>query len=402
MIAIALAAALVLGQQAPSAPEDAWFQGEHFTGDWGGARSLLADHGLTIDAIYSAELFANATALAHQERALTMLGHLDLALTLDTGKLGLWPGGKFYALGQNNHGDGINEVTGSANVISNLETGAPYTQLTELFFEQALFGERLKFRVGKQDANREFGTPRYGGNFLNDSFGMYPTSPLPSYPSTGLGAVVIGQPLEWLSVRAGLYEGSPVAGSGLDSAFKPGAGFAVVGGLAVSHRYGADHRNGGVTSVGVWYQSVELPELTDVAPPRTFGSDVGVLVQNDERIYSSPSNPDDPGGLNIITRFAWSQPDRTPIALYAGGSVAWHGLGELRHDDTVGLGFGYFSVAQQLNGHLGPGAEYFVEAFYKLRLTRFLSLQPDLELYRHPGGDGRDAVLAGMRLKAKL
>ena len=59
-----------------------------------------------------------------------MLGHIDAALTLDTEKLGLWPGGHFYFLGQNNHGTGINELVGSATSISNYEA-RPYTQLTE-------------------------------------------------------------------------------------------------------------------------------------------------------------------------------------------------------------------------------------------------------------------------------
>jgi carbohydrate-selective porin OprB len=91
----------------------------------------------------------------------------------------------------------------------------PYTQLTELFYEHHLFDDKLRIRIGKQDANREFGTPRFGGNFINNNFGMYPTTPLPSYPTTGLGALVAVQPVAWLTGKAAIYEGSPaVGGSG--------------------------------------------------------------------------------------------------------------------------------------------------------------------------------------------
>src|ERR1044071_8278909 len=87
---------------------------DHATGSWGGKRDALEEHGVTIDAIYYAEAFDDVGADA------TALGHIDLALTLDTEKLGLWPGGTFYVLGQNGHGDGINTVVGSATPISNL------------------------------------------------------------------------------------------------------------------------------------------------------------------------------------------------------------------------------------------------------------------------------------------
>ncbi len=34
-------------------------------------------------------------------------------------------------------------------------------------------------------------------------------------------------------------------------------------------------------------------------------------------------------------------------------------------------------------------------------LTHFISLQPDLQYYRTPGGDGQDALLVGLRLTLK-
>src|ERR1043166_5363069 len=138
--------------QPPAAEHDAahsWIDGDHLTGDWGGARSALADRGVSIDAFYSSEVFT-----ARGESSL--LGHADLAVTVDTKKLGLWDGGTLYALVQNNHGNsGITTAVGSAQPVTNLEAD-PYTQLTELFVEQTLLGERLRIRLGKQDANRDF------------------------------------------------------------------------------------------------------------------------------------------------------------------------------------------------------------------------------------------------------
>jgi porin len=395
--------AMSVSAHAQPAPEDpGWLAGDHLTGEWGGARRDLADRGLTIDLFYTAEIFGSSAHPAGGH-ATEELGHVDLALTVDTHKLGLWRGGTFYILGQNNHGTGINALVGSATQISNLEAD-PYTQITELFLEQALFADKLRIRIGKQDANRDFGTPRFGGNFLNNNFGMFPTAPLPSYPTTGLGAAVIGQPLEWLAVKAALYEGNPTVGSlGFDTAFQHGAGYMLASSISATHHYGAAHRDGGTTSVGAWHQTGTFPDLDADDPPRTFESDDGVFIQEDERIYAHPSDATDPRGLTVILRASGSRSDRTAIAHYLGGSAAWHGLGG-RRDDTVGLGFGDFTVTQPLGGARGQGTggELFVEAFYKARLTSFVSLQPDVELYRHPGGDGADALLIGCRLRLKL
>lgn len=395
---------VVLAQAAsPEAPPKArWLDGDHFTGDWNGDRTRLAEHGLTIDLYYSVETFLTSARLGSSERAVSLLGHLDAALTIETEKLGLWPGGRFYFLGQNNQGTGINTLVGSATAISNYEA-APYTQLTEFFYEQSLLDDHLRIRLGKQDANREFGTPRYGGNFINNNFGMFPTTPLPSYPTTGLGAAVIVDATSWLVAKAVLFEGNPMIESlGFDSALAKDAGYTIALGAAATHHYGVDHRNGGTTSVGVWRQTGVLPELTEGPNPRSFNFNAGFMLQNDERIYAAPSDKENPSGLNVIARFAWSIPDRTPISLYAGASVAWHGLGSWRDNDTIGIGFGYFSVAQQLGGTPGRGDELFVETFYKLRLTKFFSVQPDLQAYAHPGGDGRTTLLAGLRMKLKL
>ena len=381
----------------PGAPADepahGWRDGDHLTGAWGGRRTALADRGVTIDVIYASDLF---TAHDHAE----LLGHLDAALTLDSQKLGLWDGGTLYALAQNNHGSGINGEVGSAVGVSNLEA-APYTQLTELFYEHVALDDRLRIRIGKQDANRDFGTPRFGGNFINNNFGMFPGAPLPSYPTTGLGALISATPVPWLVGKLALYEGSPVVGGlGLTSAFAAGAGETVAASLAVSHHVGPGARDGGTTSAGAWWQSADVLEV-GVAAPRTFGSNAGGFVQHDERLFSHPLDPGDPRGLTVIVRVSWARSDRTELARYAGGSIAWHGLAA-RRNDTTGIGGGYFTVADQLGGTPGRGSEWFLEAFDKVRLTNFVSVQPDLQWFRHPGGDRADAWVAGVRVKLKL
>lgn len=337
---------------------------ETLTGSWGGAREELADRGLTVDLAYTAETF-----YVVQRKAGVLLFHMDLALTVDTQKLGLWPGGKLYLLGQVNVGSGVNALVGSENEVSNLEARG-FTQVAELFYEQAAWDEKLHLRVGKQDANRDFGTPRYAGNFLNNNFGMYPTAALPSYPTTGLGATLTVDPVSWLSLRGALYQGRPQVGR-LELDVSDGA----IGVLGVAVKHVLRGRHGGTTSAGAWAHS---------------NGEWGVMLQNDERLYSHPLDPTDGRGLNLITRFSASRTHTLP-SLYFGASLAWHGLGS-RDNDTVGIGVGGFARA-------GGGSELFFEAFYKLRVTHWFSVQPDVQLYRI----GHDtSVLLGLRLKLKV
>jgi len=344
---------------------DPWIDGEHATGACGGARDTMLDHGVDLDAAYTAEGFATVLG----RHGTTLLGHADLALTLDTGKLGLWSGGTFYIYGQDTHGTGVDQLVGSISSVSNLEAYPGFTQLGELFYEQAF--SILDVRVGKQDANRDFGTPRFSGNFDNNNFGMFPTVPLPSYPTTGLGLTVKVQPTAALTGVAAVYESDPAAGGlGLGTALQSGHGAIAVGGGGYAHHYGVAGRDGGTTSFGVWHRT-------------TDGAD-GVFAQNDERIYRHPGDPNDPSGLTLIARAAWAT--RGDPSRYAGLTAAWHGLG-FRHDDTIGVAGGTLRGARD---------EWFAEAFYKERLTKLFSLQLDVEGYRHP-----DSLAIGLRVKVK-
>jgi len=68
----------------------------------------------------------------------------------------------------------------------------------------------------------------------------------------------------------------------------------------------------------------------------------------------------------------------------------------------VGVGMGTLHFVDPLRGATTDGTELMVEAFYKARFTHWISLEPDFQFFRRPGGDGRDAVVLGTRAKLKL
>ncbi|APR80401.1 Carbohydrate-selective porin [Minicystis rosea] len=401
-----------VAEAAPATPSEptgvkAWLLGSYATGTWGGARTWLSDHGLTIDLSYTGEAFGNVHGGLSIRPAGSYKGHVDLGLTFDTEKAGLWPGGKLFVLGQNEHGGGFTDrYVGAIQTVSNLDTGAAnpavITQLAELWYEQTLFQGLLLLRFGKQDSNRDFGAPRYGGNFVNNAFGAFPNVPMPSFPTPGLGGVIVVEPSKYVVLRAGAYEGQPQIGSfGFDSAAAPGAGAFTMASVAIRHFFGVDQKHGGVTNVAAWHHSGLFPRIARNPDPRDLAGTTGVTLMHDERIYASPKDKDSTAGLHVFVRMSFAEPSRNNDDRYVGGGIAYHGF-PWRENDTVGVGFGSMHIQKPLLGSKDPGTEVFVETFYKLRPTPWFSLEPDFQFFHHPGGDGRDAVILGLRSKLKL
>jgi len=336
------------------------------TGHWGGARTRLADAGVGIEVDYIAESFGRDDA----ENG-SYLGNLDVMLTFDTGKLGAWPGGQVFLYGQNNHSSGISHSLNLTMPVSNLDA-EPFTQLSEFWLEQWI-GSRVTVRLGKQDANRDFASPRFAGNFLNSSFGVLPGSPMPSFPAPALGAAVLTEPTSWLGVHAGIYEGNPKVGSFGESAFEHDAGLFAIGALVVRHALGRP--DAGIGSIGGW--------------THTESDRSGLYAIYDLLVPVDPNDSENSRTFQFFVRGGWSPQDDEDVGLYVGGGVTAHGF--LGASNTIGLGTGH---AQTETSH-----ETFVELFFKWRPRPWLTVEPDVQFY---DTGGEHPLFFGLRLKLKL
>lgn len=342
---------------------DDWPFGERASGTWNGARTTLADRGVTLEAIHTAEVFTL------DDDAAAYHGNLDLLLSLDTEKAKLWPGGSVLVYGQKGYGGGVSDDLGFAMPVSNYE--APdFTQLSELWLYQELpYG--LSVRLGKQDANRDFASPRFGGNFMNSSFGVLPTAPIPSYPAPALGAAAFLQTTKWLALRGGVYDGDSRLQSFAGHAFDSDGGPVVIGAahVDVGELGGRDT----LVQVGGWRH-------TGLDRNGGFG-----IVD-----FFLPFDPDDHHAVQAFLRVNGEPHATAPDAeVYLGGGLSAHGF--LGADNTIGLGFGWVRITDASQG--------FVETFFKWRPLQWLSFEPDLQLYFL---SGEAHVVTGLRCKIKL
>ena len=82
-----------------------------------------------------------------------------------------------------------------------------------------------------------------------------------------------------------------------------------------------------------------------------------------------------------------------------GAGLVAKGLVRGRNEDVLGAG-----VAQVMFSDLLPDQtrETAIELFYKARLSPWAVIQPDLQYIAKPSGNGRDALIFGLRFQVAL
>lgn len=380
-----------------------WWEWEHATGDWAGARPWLDEHGITPEVTYTGEVFSNLRGGINTEEAHEYRGNLDLTVTLDSEAVGLWSGGTFFFYVQNGHGDGISEEhVGDVQMLSNIDAD-DFTQLSEYWFKQRVFQDRLGIKLGKQDANVDFCALDYGADFINSSFGVIPTVPMPTFPDPALAAVAFLDPAEWMTLGVGAYDGAPNGGtSGFDTTFDGEGGTFGLVELALRTSLAGRGWHPGSYRFGLWHHSKDVEELGDAQAPETFSGNHGFYLAFDQLLLKEHDDPEDEQGMGAFAQFGWAPEDRNELARYVGGGLIYTGAVPRRDEDIVGVGVAHARFSDRVKRLDGLTHETAVEVFYKARLTPWLSLQPDLQFIVNPGGDGKDALAAGLRFAIDL
>jgi porin len=111
-------------------------------------------------------------------------------------------------------------------------------------------------------------------------------------------------------------------------------------------------------------------------------------------------------GLGWFGRIAFEPQDRNFIGFYFDLGLTYKGLLPSRDADTLGVAFAYAQLssgAQQAEideGSVGVGAEMALEVTYQAQITKWLSIQPDLQVIINPGGNQvlNNALVIGGRV----
>jgi len=378
------------GKTVAEAPKSASFlEQDTLTGDWGGLRSKLEDNGLTLEFVYTGEVLSNFRGGIKRGEA--YFGNLDMTLTLDTEKAGLWKGGTFFAYSLLNHDtDPFTEkFVGDLQTISNIDAPQEF-RLYELWYEQSWMDGDFSALVGLHDMNSEFLVTDTGGLFIGSSFGISPdvsaNSPVSIFPVAGPAVRLYLKMNDSLDFRVAVYDGDPGDAeknhNGLRLRLNSKEGALVIGevGLHRGQEEGASALPG-YLKLGAWLHTADFD---DTSGGSAHGENYGIYLIADQMLYRE--NEDQ--GLRAFVQIGGAPEDRNEVSFFLGAGVTYRGLFNGRDEDELGLAFGHARIGRSLRSADGrDSAETVIELTYKIQITPWFAIQPDLQYVINPGAD---------------
>ena len=409
--AIALVAGAGLGASAGGAlAEDAppnysgdLFERDALTGDWGGARTKLLEAGVTWEATYIGDASLNTSGGIRRDEGYS--GLVQLGLTLDMEKLVNWTGGEIYVGALFPHGHGLSSYEiGNLLAVSSIEATPAY-RLGEVYIKQALFDGALEIKFGQLAADSDFVTSDTASLFVNSAFGWPGLNGVdlpaggPAYPVPTPGVHALVKFSDALSFQAGLYNGDPGGGNGINKhnlSFPVDNGAFAIGELIYTAEQGLGGLPG-VYKVGAWYNSLKFADLrTGVNRDGSYAL-YGVI---DQTVWQGGGSGDlkDPSptptsSLSVFARAVVTpQDNRNLIDYYFDAGFNYKGVFD-RENDIFGVAVAYAHISKTAqradkDALFAPirSSEIAIEASYKAEVAPWLHLQPFAQYIVRPGG----------------
>jgi porin len=408
---------LVAGDESadPLVIDDAAPFSDRLLGDWGGVRSSLADHGVTLnlDGTYSLQGVADGgTRFGHDE------GNLfagQLGLLLDTGKAGLWPGGFLSARVEGRGGDSVLRRAGTTSPVNNgailplipgslRDGGWGLTELTYAQFLRDQFGLVMGLiNTDSGDANPIAGSLGSDEFFMNTGL-LYSPVAISTVPNVTPGGGILWIPSEENEVKLLVIGTSETAGH---NPFERYEGTTFLGEWATKFRI-ADRPSGSTLSASYSIGEERL-RLSD--DPRLLLADylTGTPLASTEDSWSIMWNGyhyvsgDETGGWGFFGRFGVSDGDPNPIDWAGAAGLGGIGLLPGRERDRWGLGLFHQSFAD--DGFLaaaGITEETGAELFYNIALGRGTNLTLDVQCVDSAVPRAGTVVVLGARLGVRF
>jgi len=366
------------------------------TGDWGGTRNEWAAKGITFDINLTQTGMSNISG--GKKQGWEYAGRGDMGMNLDTGKMGLWPGGFFTVEVEGNYNKSINLDTGSLMAVNTNQlfptTGKQELNIPTVAFMQ-FFSHYFGVFVGKVatitaesgDMN-EFAHGKGDTQFSNMALNFNPAILLTVPYSTLAGGIIIlptKDPKEAI-ITINALDGDGVANrSGFDTVFKGNTAYTIEGRLKTGFFGLTGHQLVGATYSTKNFSSLDQ-SLRIIIENGAIGKEDNswaMYYNFDQYIYE----PKKGKGIGIFGRFGASDGDANPIHYFYSIGVGGKGVIPGRTLDEFGIGSYYIDVSNpKFTGLLEDREllrdEYGVEAYYNIALTPWMKLTPDIQIIR--------------------
>ena len=272
----------------------------------------------------------------------------------------------------------------------------------QLWYEQWLFDEAVRVKVGKVDANAEFAYISPAAGFINASAGFSPAIfALPTYPNPATSVNLFVYPCDDFYAGAGLYDGA-TAVDGVPTGSRGPAGFFSDDDsddwFAIAEAGVLFDAAGPVNSVrlavGGWWHSGEFTRFDGGIEDGT----AGFYALAEGRFWTPEgvdrADDDDARGLWGFLQYGAANDEVSSVAQQFGGGVSLTGTLPGRDADSAGV---YLSLVD-FSGDPSAGFtddEFSIEFFYDIEVTPWLHVKPDIQWFQNPGGGATEDALVG-------
>lgn len=339
----------------PPEPDRDWFgpTGRNYlewstmTGDWAGLRTTLEESGVTIagSATFDWSHIGRGGVGDREDAQRTLL---DYNATFDLDKFFGIPGATVFLDAYSFHGESGSDTAGDFQAYSNIDLDSNLDfQIGELWWQQVLFEEKLRLKIGKVDSNSEFGQPISAGDFIHSSSAFPQTaSEMPLYPNPAMGINAFLYPMDRFSIGLGWYDGEGFTGKqlgkrGVKTFFDNDPGVNDYFGIVeVGYTWPNSSAFGWARAVaGTWTHTGDFAKFDG----STDRGNVGHYLFFEKRLWKTSRNDDaDERGLRAFLQYDWADPKTHLTETHFGAGLVLNGTHKNRPDDAVGV---YFSLA---------------------------------------------------------
>lgn len=389
------------------------------TGDWGGARALLAEKGVTLEVDW-AQYFM-AVVDGGNDRKFEYGGTLDYTVNLDLHRMGVMPGALVKFRAESVYGESLSDEAGVISPV-NVDMLFPLTNnaednittITNVIYTQFL-SETLGIMIGKfdtldGDAN-EFGGHRGTRQFMNTSFVLNPVTGITT-PYSTLGIGLLWMPNENVLLNVNLIDSEDSSTTtGFDTVFDDGTTVAA----ELYLQYQLFGQPGG-QMFGFTYAFNGDFVILDAKQIKGLLPNVALATESDSwsvywNLWQYIDIDEGHGAIDVFdgrTERGWgvfvraglADEDTNPVQGFISVGVGGRGLISGRENDSFGVAYYY---AEGPDGALATlvgleGSGHGVEMYYDIALTPWMHLTPDLQIIDPALSASDTVVVVGGRL----
>ncbi len=409
-------------------------------GDWGGKRTELSQQGLDFKLDSVIEMGSNLHGGYNHDKTTRYSDQFAVGAHLDLQKMLGWQDAEFQVTLTNRNGDNISNDriadprVGTISSSQEVWGRGSVTRLTDMWYQQKFLDQSLSVKIGRFNEGEDFNT--FPCDFQNLAFcgsqvGNWGGGIWYNWPISQWAIRVKYQLNSELFVQVGAFEQNPsnlendngfkLSGSGTEGAVLP---VELVWSPKVNDlpgEYRAGYYYSTADSHDVYKDSNGGYAALTGENYRSSSSKHGMWLTLRQQVTSLAS--DNSRGLSLFINGTVHDKKTNMIDNYVALGMTYRGPFDLRPEDDIGLAVSRIHVnpAYRKNIHLKNQAravtdyndpaflpvqdtEYNAELYYGVHLSDWLTVRPNLQFVRHPGGVNQvdDALIAGVKVQTSF